>query len=172
MVSHLNAKATQLHWAEFTSSMGNLAMLHRNGRLLIKCNSFAESPNLVQQTGLYPPSLLISCSVTIEAVVTGQRFAQALRYDPSKTFLYFHFWSLLQGRVFANWVAPELDFLFAAKAKDTESDSKVRVPMDASQEQLIGYVSEALKPLARAFGGYELPNAAIAHFAKRRLGIR
>jgi hypothetical protein len=30
----------------------------------IKCNSFAESPNLVQQTGPYSPSLLISCSVT------------------------------------------------------------------------------------------------------------
>ena len=63
VVSHLNAIATQLHWAEFTSSRGNLAM-YRIGRLLIKCNSFAESPNLVQQTGLYSPSLLISCSVT------------------------------------------------------------------------------------------------------------
>jgi hypothetical protein len=43
---------------------GRSGNVHRIGRLLIKCNSFAESPNLVQQTGLYSPSLLISCSVT------------------------------------------------------------------------------------------------------------
>jgi hypothetical protein len=109
----------------------------------------------------------------IEALVAGQRFAQALQYDPSKTFLYFHFWwSLLEGRVFASWVAPELDFFLASKTKDSERDSKVRVPMDASQEQLIGYVGEALKPLTRAFGGYELQDATVAHLAKRRLGIR
>jgi hypothetical protein len=36
---------------------------------LIKCNSFAESPNLVQQTGPYSASLLISCSVTTRPVI-------------------------------------------------------------------------------------------------------
>jgi hypothetical protein len=45
----------------FQGKPGNV---HRIGRRLIKCNSFAESPNLVQQTGLYSPSLLISRSVT------------------------------------------------------------------------------------------------------------
>jgi hypothetical protein len=47
----------------FQGKSGNV---HRIGRLLVKCNSFAQSPNLVQQTGLYSPSLLISCSVTPE----------------------------------------------------------------------------------------------------------
>ena len=48
----------------FTSSRRKPRNLHRTTGLLIKCNSFALSPNLVQQTGPYSPSLLISCSVT------------------------------------------------------------------------------------------------------------
>jgi hypothetical protein len=39
--------------------------VRRIAGLLIKCNSVAESPNLVQQTGPYSASLLISCSVTL-----------------------------------------------------------------------------------------------------------
>ena len=62
-VSHLNAKATQLVGGIYFFQ-GKSRNVHRIGRLLIKCNSFAESPNLVQQTGLYSPSLLISCSMT------------------------------------------------------------------------------------------------------------
>ena len=49
---------------ELTSSRGKSGNVHRIGCLLIKCTLFAESPHLVQQTGLYSPSLLISCSVT------------------------------------------------------------------------------------------------------------
>jgi hypothetical protein len=64
VVSHLNAKATQLALGGIYFSQEKSRNVHRIARLLIKCNSFAESPNLVQQTGLYSPSLLISCSVT------------------------------------------------------------------------------------------------------------
>ena len=64
VVSHLNAKATQLALGGIYFFQGKSRNIHRIGRLLIKCNWFAESPNLVQQTGLYSPSLLISCSVT------------------------------------------------------------------------------------------------------------
>jgi hypothetical protein len=64
VVSHLNAKATQLVLGGIYFFQEKSRNVHRIARFLIKCNSFAESPNLVQQTGLYSPSLLISCSVT------------------------------------------------------------------------------------------------------------
>jgi len=65
VVSHLNAKLQNWQWAGIYFFQGKSRNVHRIAGLLIKCNSFAESPNLVQETGLYSPSLLISCSVTI-----------------------------------------------------------------------------------------------------------
>ena len=65
VVSHLNAKATQMATGVDLLLPGQISQVHRIAGLLIKCNSFAESPNLVQQTGPYSPSLLISCSVTV-----------------------------------------------------------------------------------------------------------
>ena len=64
MVSHLNAKPQNWQWAGIYFFQEKYRNVHRIAGLLIKCNSFAESPNLVQQTGPYSPSLLISCSVT------------------------------------------------------------------------------------------------------------
>jgi len=64
VVSHLNAKATQLATGGDLLLREKSRNVHRIAGLLIKCNSFAESPNLVQQTGPYSPSLLISYSVT------------------------------------------------------------------------------------------------------------
>ena len=64
VVSHLNAKLQNWQWAEIYFFQEKSRNVHRIAGLLIKCNSFAESPNLVQQTGPYSPSLLISCSVT------------------------------------------------------------------------------------------------------------
>jgi hypothetical protein len=42
--------------------------------------------------------------------------------------------------------------------------------MDATLDQLIGYIGEALKPLTQAFGGYEIPGAAVAFWVNRRFG--
>jgi hypothetical protein len=64
VVSHLNAKANTIALGGIYFFQVKSGNVHRIGRLLIKCNSFAESPHLVQQTGLYSRSLLISCSVT------------------------------------------------------------------------------------------------------------
>ena len=64
VVSHLNAKLQNWQWAGIYFFQEKYRNVHRIAGLLIKCNSFAESPNLVQQTGPYSPSLLISCSVT------------------------------------------------------------------------------------------------------------
>ena len=80
VVSHLNAKATQLALGGIYFFQGKSRNIHRIGRLLIKCNWFAESPNLVQQTGLYSPSLLISCSVT---AFSNRALAFAWLYSPS-----------------------------------------------------------------------------------------
>ena len=71
VVSHLNAKATQLAMGGIYFFQEKSRNVHRIAGLLIKCNSFAESPNLVQQTGPYSPSLLISCSVTSMASLLG-----------------------------------------------------------------------------------------------------
>jgi hypothetical protein len=57
-------KATKVEMGGDLLLPGESRNLHWIAGLLIKCNSFAESPNLVQQTGPYSPSLLISCSVT------------------------------------------------------------------------------------------------------------
>ena len=70
VVSHLNAKATQLATGGDVLLREKSRNVHRIAGLLIKCNSFAESPNLVQQTGPYSPSLLISCSVTVRVFVS------------------------------------------------------------------------------------------------------
>ena len=67
VVSHLNAKLQNWQWAGIYFFQEKSRNVHRIAGLLIECNSFAESPNLVQQTGPYSPSLLISCSVTVEA---------------------------------------------------------------------------------------------------------
>jgi hypothetical protein len=64
VVSHLNAKATQLAMGGIYFFHEKSCNVHRIVGLLIKCNWFAESPNLMQQTGPCSPSLLISCSVT------------------------------------------------------------------------------------------------------------
>jgi hypothetical protein len=64
VVSHLNAKLQNWQWAGIYFFQEKSRNVHRIAGLLIKCNSFAESPNLVQQTGPYSPSLLTSCSVT------------------------------------------------------------------------------------------------------------
>jgi hypothetical protein len=64
VVSHLNAKLQNWQWAGIYFFQEKSRNVHRIAGLLIKCNLFAESPNLVQQTGPYSPSLLISCSVT------------------------------------------------------------------------------------------------------------
>jgi hypothetical protein len=64
VVSHLNAKLQNWQWAWIYFFQEKSRNVHRIAGLPIKCNSFAESPNLVQQTGPYSPSLLISCSVT------------------------------------------------------------------------------------------------------------
>jgi hypothetical protein len=66
VVSHLNAKATQLAMGGDLLLREKSRNVHRIAGLLIKCNSFAESPNLVQQTGPSSASLLISCSVTLQ----------------------------------------------------------------------------------------------------------
>ena len=56
VVSHLNAKATQLATGGDLLLREKSRNVHSIGRLLIKCNSFAESPNLVQHTGPYSAS--------------------------------------------------------------------------------------------------------------------
>ena len=68
VVSHLNAKLQNWQWAGIYFFQEKSRNVHRIAGLLIKCNSFAESPNLVQQTGPYSPSLLISCSVTLAEI--------------------------------------------------------------------------------------------------------
>jgi hypothetical protein len=65
VVSHLNAKATQLALGRIDLFQEKSRNLNIFAGLLISCIRCAESPNLVQQTGLYSPSLLISCSVTL-----------------------------------------------------------------------------------------------------------
>jgi hypothetical protein len=72
VVSHLNAKATQLAMGGIYFFQKESRNVHRIVGLLIKCNWFAESRNLVQQTGPYSPSLLISCSVTPGAELEGE----------------------------------------------------------------------------------------------------
>jgi hypothetical protein len=69
VVSHLNAKLQNWQWAGIYFFQEKSRNVHRIAGLLIKCNSFAESPNLVQQTGPYSPSLLISCSVTPKVTI-------------------------------------------------------------------------------------------------------
>jgi hypothetical protein len=62
---------------------------------------------------------------------------------------YFQFcWTLLEGRIFASWTYPHVDFWAAGKAKDNDRQSSVRLAMDASVEQPITCVAEALKPLS------------------------
>ena len=77
VVSHLNAKATQLATGGDLLLREKSRNVHRIAGLLIKCNSFAESLNLVQQTGPYSPSLLISCSVTPPASLLGNWYTVA-----------------------------------------------------------------------------------------------
>lgn len=114
---------------------------------------------------------IFQISELAEALITGQRFASAMLYDPPKTFLYFHFWwSSLEGRTLASWAVPGVDFFAASKATDNERQSKVRIPMDATLDQVIGYIGEALKPLTQAFGGYEIPGAAVAFWVNGRFG--
>jgi hypothetical protein len=77
VVSHLNAKLQNWRSPGIYFSQEKFRNLRRSADLLIKCNSFAVSPNLVQQTGLYSPSLLISCSVTAEpAIEVASRIGQ------------------------------------------------------------------------------------------------
>jgi hypothetical protein len=64
VVSHLNAKSDTVGIGRIYFFKEKSRNVHRIAGLLNKCNSFAESPNLVQETGLYSPSLLFSCSVT------------------------------------------------------------------------------------------------------------
>jgi hypothetical protein len=64
VVSHFNAKLQNWQWAGIYFFQEKSRNVYRIVGLLIKCNSFAESPNLVQQTVPHSPSLLISCSVT------------------------------------------------------------------------------------------------------------
>jgi hypothetical protein len=63
-VSHLNAKLQNWQRAGIYFFQEKARNVHRIASLLVKYNLFAKSPNLVQQTGQYSPSLLISCSVT------------------------------------------------------------------------------------------------------------
>jgi hypothetical protein len=72
VVSHLNAKVQNWQWAGIYFFQEKSRNVHRIAGLLIKCNSFAESPNLVQQTDPYSPSLLISCSVTPSGAIGGE----------------------------------------------------------------------------------------------------
>jgi hypothetical protein len=118
---------------------------------------------------LDPP---IQMAEVAETLRTAQRFAEALGYDGPKTSLYFQFWwSLLEGRILGSWTHPGVDFFVSSVATDNDRQSRIRMPMDASAEQLIAGVAEALKPLTHAFGGYELPNASVAFWVKQRLGI-
>jgi hypothetical protein len=64
VVSHLNAKLQNWRSAGIYFVQEKSRNLHRIAGLLIKCNAFALSPNLVQQTGPCSPSLPILCSVT------------------------------------------------------------------------------------------------------------
>lgn len=103
-----------------------------------------------------------------ETLRVGQRFAEVMQYDPAKTFLYFQFWwSYLEGRIFGSWVAPGADFFAASRATDDLRYSKVRLPMNAARAELNGYISDALKPLTHAFGGYELPDRAVEFWTDR-----
>jgi hypothetical protein len=65
VVSHLNAKLQNWRSAGIYFFQEKSLNLDKMTGLLIKCNSFALSPNLVQQTGRYSPSLLVSCSVLV-----------------------------------------------------------------------------------------------------------
>jgi hypothetical protein len=49
VVSHLNAKLQNWQWAGIYFFQEKSRNVHRIAGLLIKCNSFAESPNLVQR---------------------------------------------------------------------------------------------------------------------------
>ena len=83
VVSHLNAKATRLAPGGICLFQGKSRNVHWIGRLPIKCNSFAESPNLVQQTGQYSPSLLIACSVTLMVIeAIAAKYAGSGRSQP------------------------------------------------------------------------------------------
>jgi len=82
VVSHLNAKLQNWQWAGIYFFQEKYRNVHRIAGLLIKCNSFAESPNLVQQTGPYSPSLLISCSVTVIEITRQVEAARGEREIP------------------------------------------------------------------------------------------
>jgi hypothetical protein len=93
---------------------------------------------------LDPP---IQMAEVAETLRTAQRFAEALGYDGPKTSLYFQFWwSLLEGRILGSWTHPGVDFFVSSVATDNDRQSRIRMPMDASAEQLIAGVAEALLP--------------------------
>jgi hypothetical protein len=87
VVSHLNAKLQNWQWAGIYFFQEKSRNVHRIAGLLIKCNSFAESPNLVQQTGPYSPSLLISCSVTVIEITRQVEAARGViaEFVPKRT---------------------------------------------------------------------------------------
>jgi hypothetical protein len=107
---------------------------------------------------------------TAEAIAVGQQFAKAVNCPEESTDLYFTFkWSGLKGRQLEAWSSPMRWFNAGGPAKQESAVSTVVLPLSATRETVILRTHEAILPLTRVFGGYEIKEPIIRELVEKLL---
>lgn len=107
---------------------------------------------------------------TAEAIAVGQQFVKAVNCPDESTDLNFTFkWSGLKGRQLEAWSSPMRWFNAGGSAKQESAVSTVVLPLAATRETVILRTHEAILPLTRAFGGYEIKEPIIRELVEKLL---
>lgn len=105
-----------------------------------------------------------------ESLVVAQAFAKALGCSEEETTLHFAFrWIGLKGRVLTVWSEPMWSIDGDGPAHQDEIRSKTNLPLAAGREAIIQRTHEAVLPLSRIFGGYELKEELVRKLVTRLL---
>jgi hypothetical protein len=105
-----------------------------------------------------------------ESLVVAQAFAKAMGCSEEETTLHFAFrWIGLKGRVLTTWSDPMWSVDGDGPAHQDQVRSKTNLALAAGREAIIQRTHEAILPLSRIFGGYELKEELVRKLVTRLL---
>jgi len=105
-----------------------------------------------------------------ESLVVAQAFARAMGCSEEETTLHFAFrWIGLKGRVLSVWSDRMWSIDGNGPAHQDEIRSKTHLPLAAGSEAIVQRTLEAVLPLSRIFGGYEIKEELVRKLVTRLL---